>query len=199
MAKIINFMERLGKESTNLITAKPLEFRHASWRNPHFIQMLKIQSIQLERQRRAIGQDEDLQSTDLVGYVLLKKGLAHAIQGLYLSRHNEETMRKIYYLAGLMDCMINQVNALLRTDLIFDIYQKITTLKNSLNVHWYGEMDQVLFPLDQSFFDFHQYREGLKNTKTMKDLYTQIQKGTDTMFDILSSEYTFYTPGRGSS
>jgi hypothetical protein len=199
MAKIINLMERLGKESSNLITSKPWEFRHASWRNPHFIQMLKIQSIQLERQRKAIGQGDDLQSTDLVGHVILKKGLAHTIQGLYLSRHNEETMRKIYYLAGLIDCMINQVNALLRTDYIFDIYQKVTTLKKILNVHWYGEMDHVLFPLDQSYFDFRQYREGLKNTKTMKDLYSQIQKGTNTMFDILSSEYTFYTPGRGSS
>jgi hypothetical protein len=199
MAKIINLMERMGKESPNLITSRPWEFRRAGWRNPYFIQMLRTQAVQFEKQRKAIAHSDDLQSMDLVGHVILKNGLAHTIQGIYLSRDNEETMRKIYYLAGLIDCMINQVNPLLRTDFIFDIYQKVTTLKRILNVHWYGDMDQVLFPLELAYFDYRGYKDALKSAKTMKELYSEIRNGTDRMFDILSSEYTFYTPGGLSS
>ncbi|MBN1849641.1 MAG: hypothetical protein JW932_13770 [Deltaproteobacteria bacterium] len=199
MAKIINFMERLEKESHNLITSKPWEFRRADWKTPYFIQMLKTQAIQYEKQRKAMGENNDLQSTAFTGYNMLKKGLAHTIQAIYLSRNNEESMRKIYYLAGLIDCMINQVNPLLRTDFIFDIYQKVTTLKKILNVHWYGDMDQVLFPLEGAFYDYGNYRETLKGAKTMKELYSRIREGTDRMFDVLSSNYTFYAPGRSPS
>lgn len=199
MAEIINLMEKRGKESQNVITARPWEFRRAGWKNPYFIQILKTQAIQYEKQRKVMGESDGLQSTEPTGYNILRNGLAHTIQAMYISRNNEETMRKIYYLAGLIDCMINQVNPLLRTDFIFDIYQKVTTLKRILNVHWYGEMDQVLFPLDGALFDYHNYKNVLKGSKAIKDLYSQIRKGTDSMFDVLSNEYTFYTPGRSSS
>ena len=197
MAKIINLMERFEKEPDNIITSKPWEFRRVAWKSKFFIQMLKIQSIRFEKQKRAIVQKGNARNDDIPPHVILDGGLAHTIQGLYMSRHNEEKMREIYYLSGLIDCMINQVNPLLRTDLISDIYQKVTTLKRILNIHWYGEMDRVLFPLEPELFNHIQYKERLKNRKTMKELYLEIRKGTDEMFDILSAEYTFYTPGRG--
>ncbi len=197
MAKIINLMERRGKDQDNLIILKPWEFRKALWKGKHFIQMEKSQSILLERHRKELNQKGLIWPQDLPSHLILKNGLAHTIQSIYLFMHNEVKMRDIYYLAGLIDCMINQVNPLLRTDYIADIYQKVTTLKKILNIHWYGDMDQVLFPLDVELFNHLHYQAQLKEAKTMKALYAQIRQGTDEMFGILSSQYTFYVPGRG--
>jgi hypothetical protein len=197
MAKIINLMERLEKDQDNLIIRKPWEFRRAFWQNKYFVQMQKFHSIRLERHRKEINLGGSIRSQDLPPHIILKNGLAHTIQNIYLSRHNEVKMRETYYLAGLIDCMINQVNPLLRTGYIADIYQKVTTLKKILNIRWYGDMDQVLFPLGVEFFNLLQYQEQLKEAKTMKALYSQIRQGTNEMFDILSSQYTFYVPGRG--
>jgi len=124
--------------------------------------------------------------------------MAYTIQGIYINRNNERNMREVYYLAGLMDCMINQINPLLRTDLIRDIYKKAMDLKRILNLNWYGQIDQVLFPIDIRFYNQLEYREALSRARTMKDLYGFIREGTDEMFDILSLEYIFYTPGRGA-
>jgi len=122
--------------------------------------------------------------------------MAYTIQALFASRANEEKMREVYYLAGLMDCMINRVNPLLRTDLIRDMYKKVATLKSILNTDWYGSVDQILFPLDPRLYNPSEYVECLSKAETMKDLYAVIRDGTDEMFDILSLEYVFYTPGR---
>lgn len=197
MAKIINLMERLEKDQDNLIILKPWEFRKALWKSKHFIQMQKFQSVRLERHRKEINQRGAIRPQDLPPHVILKNGLAHTIQSIYLSRHNEVKMREIYYLAGLIDCMINQVNPLLRTQYIADIYQKVVTLKKILNIHWYGDMDQVLFPLGVDAFNHLKYQAQLKEAKTMKALYSQIRHGTGEMFDILSLQYTFYVPGSG--
>ena len=107
-------------------------------------------------------------------------------------------MREVYYLAGLMDCMINRVHPLLRTENIGEMYKKIITLKTLLSANWYGSLDQVLFPLDVHFYDDGEYRDRLSRATNMKELYHVIREQTDDMFDILSLEYVFYTPGRGS-
>ncbi|NIR13824.1 MAG: hypothetical protein GWN86_07680 [Desulfobacterales bacterium] len=70
-------------------------------------------------------------------------------------------------------------------------------LKNELNVNWYGELDQVLFPLDEQYYSAVEYRQTLSSAKSMKELYQLIREGIDEMFDILSLEYVFYSPGRG--
>lgn len=119
------------------------------------------------------------------------------MQAAFAYRENEEKMREVYYLAGLIDCMINRVNPLLRTDLIRELYRKVMTLKSLLDMNWYGSLDEVLLPLDERFFSTLRYRERLSGARTMKAMYRIIRKGTDGMFDSLSLEYVFYTPGRG--
>jgi hypothetical protein len=123
--------------------------------------------------------------------------MAYTIRGLYQYRNEESKMRQVYYLAGLIDCMINQVSPLLRTDLIRDIYKNVMALKGALNVNWYGQMDQVLFPIDDHLYSETDYQGSLSRAGSMKELYELIREGADEMFDILSLEYTFYTPGRG--
>lgn len=127
----------------------------------------------------------------------LHGGMSFTIRSMYINRMNEERMREIYYLVGLTDCMINQVHPILRTDLLRDMYKKVFALKKSLKVHWHGNLDQVLLPIDVEFFDDISYRTSLSKAITMKELYEAIREGTDEMFDILSLEYTFFIPWTG--
>lgn len=197
MGKVIQLKEKLETPPGNLITLRPWEFRRAYWESRHFIQMLRSQSAELERHRVEINKRGNKRIWHLPAHFVIKGSMAYTIGGIYRYRNNEEKMREVYYLAGLIDCMINQVNPLLRTDLIGDIYQKVFTLKKILNVNWYNHMDQVLFPLDSRFYNHLDYRGRLSRAKTMKEFYHLIREGTDEMFDILSLEYVFYTPGRG--
>jgi len=188
MAKIIEFKKRVEVDPEKLISSEPWEFRRAGCENSYFIQILRSHLVGSERVRRDLPQSP---------HYVLKGGMAHTIHSVYSYRNSKEKMRELYYLAGLIDCMINQVSPLLRTDLIRDIYRKVTTLKRVLAVNWYGHMDQVLLPVDDRYFSWIEYREGLLGAKTMKDLYLLIREGTERMFDVLSSEYVFFTPGRG--
>jgi hypothetical protein len=70
-------------------------------------------------------------------------------------------------------------------------------MKEALNIHWYGPIDQVLLPIDFQLHNEFEYRALLKNACTMKELYEAIRRGTDEMFDILSLEYVFYCPHVG--
>jgi hypothetical protein len=116
---------------------------------------------------------------------------------MYNYRENEEKMREVYYLMGLVDCMINQVNPILRTDLIRAIYKEVFKLREALKVHWYGPITQILLPLDSMFYNEFEYKALVSSAGTMKDLYRVIREGTEEMFDILSLEYVFYCPSAG--
>ncbi len=197
MAQIIRLKEKEGGPPDNLIASEPWEFRKADWETKHFIQMLKSQSAKLEAHRKEIYQRGDKGVWHLPGHFTLRGGMAYTIHAIYKNRNNERKMREVYYLAGLIDCMINQVNPLLRTDLIRDMYKKVIALKNELNTNWYGQLDQVLFPVDDQYYSAIEYRQTLSRAKSMKELYHRIREGIEEMFDILSLEYVFYSPGRG--
>lgn len=106
-------------------------------------------------------------------------------------------MRGVYYLTGLMDCMINQVSPILRTDILRAMYKKVFEMREEFSVNWYGPLDQILIPIEPQFFNDSEYRSSLNKAKTMKELYLAIRKGTDEMFDILSHEYLFFCPKMG--
>ena len=197
MAEIINLRERIKKAPDNLIISKPLEFRKADWDNSFFLQMRKSQAEMFEVHRNEIYREVKKSIYSLPVHFVLKGEMSHTIKSIYINRDNKEKMIEIYYLAGLIDCMVNQVSPLLRTDLIKEIYKKISTLKSVLCVNWYGNIDQVLFPIDSEFFNMRVYRTNLEQADTVKRLYGIIRQGTLEMFKTLSREYVFYTPGRG--
>ena len=189
MGEIINLQDKLQRPPGTLISSKPWEFRRASWKTPYFIQMLRSLSEKLEYQQNG--------SHTTPPHFSLKGGMACTIQAMYANRHDDEEMRETYYLIGLTDCMINQVNPILRTDLLRAMYKKVFAMKEALNIHWHGTLDQVLFPIDYQFYDELAYRSSIRKAETMKELYTAIKRGTDEMFDILSLEYVFYCPWIG--
>jgi len=197
MAKILKFKEVAGVPPDNVITLKPWEFRTADWESRQFIQMLKSQSAKLEKHRKE-AYEKGCRVSQMPPHFVLKGSMAYTVQGVYSYRTNEAKMREVYYLAGLIDCMINRVAPLLRTHVIKDIYKKVMTLKTLLNMTWYSTFDQVLFPLDSQFFNEYEYRNRISEASSAHELYRLIREGTDEMFDILALEYTFYTPARGA-
>jgi len=197
MAKVLPFQERPGRLPDNLITLKPFEFRRAGWESAYHVQMLKSQAERLEKHRKQVFEKGGSGVWHLPPHFVLRGGMGSTIRGLYHFRENEVSMREVYYLAGLVDCMINRVSPILRTAHIDELYGKVTTLKHILNVNWYGSIDHVLLPLDTLCFNDVAYRETLSGAMSMKALFRSIREGTDEMFDILSLEYCFYTPSRG--
>ena len=197
MGKIIRLRDKTRELPDNLITKAPWEFRRAEWQTSHFIQISRHYSEKLQRQRTEICRQEDKGILTIPSHHILKGGLAYTIRAVFACRENEEKMREVYYFIGLMDCMINQVNPILRTDLVRALYKKVFAMKETFNIHWYGPLDQVLLPIDSRYYNSVEYRSSLKTAQTMKDLYLAIRKGTDKMFDILSLKYVFYCPGMG--
>ncbi len=195
MGKVLKFKEGTGSPPDNVIALKPWEFRSADWGSRNFIQMLKSQSAKLEKHRAEVY-ERGTTVSELPPHFVLDGSMAHTIQGIYSYRDSEERMREVYYLAGLIDCMINRVTPLLRTEVIKDIHKKVLTLKSLLNVNWYGSLDQVLLPLDSSFFNEFEYRNKIAAACSVKELYRFIREETGEMFDILAAEYSFYTPGK---
>ena len=199
MARIIDLEARRNRPPDNLITSRPLEFRRAGWDNTDFVIMLRSQSELLEKRRGENLREGRPGVQSLPPHFVLRGSMAYTARGLYLHKENEETMRDVYYLAGLVDCMINQVSPLLRTNVIRAMYRKVSTLKQTLNVNWYGPIDQVLFPLDSRFFNFAEYRNALTNAGNLQQLYRAVREGIERMFAILAGEYVFYTPGMGEN
>ncbi len=197
MGEIISLKDKFRKTDDNVISWKPWQFRKADWGSSHFIQMLNSQSAELERHRREVRKKGESTVRSLPPHFLLKGGMAYTIRAIYACRENEQRMREIYYLTGLMDCMINQVNPILRTDLLRAMYKKVFTMKEKLKIHWYGPLDQVLLPVDFQFYSEQEYSALLNRAATLKELYEAIMQGTNEMFDILSLEYAFYCPSSG--
>jgi hypothetical protein len=194
VGKVLPFKE---SPPGNVITLKPWEFRAADWESRHFIQMLKSQSAELETHRKEVY-DRGKTLSQLPPHFVLSGSMGYTIQGLFLYRTNEAKMRQVYYLAGLIDCMINRVTPLLRTDTIKDIYKKVMTLKAMLDMSWYTSFDQVLLPVDSHLYNEFEYKNRLSRAENAPELYRLIREGTDEMFDVLGLEYTFYTPRRGT-
>jgi len=198
LGEVIQLFGETDKYLDNVIIYRPFEFRRADWETGHFIQMQRVHSVQFEAAGPKKRPREDAKKAHLPPHFELTGGLFNTILSLFSHREDEEAMREIYYLTGLTDCIINQVNPVLRTDLLRDIYRRIFKMKERLRVSWYGRpIDKVLLPLDESLFSFALYRENLSSAQTMKELYAAIKKGTDEMFDILSANYVFYCPSGG--
>ena len=197
MAKIINLADRRNQPPDNVLTLTPWEFRRLGWKTSSFIQMTKSASSTLEGMRKEHFIKGEKAICQLPSHFPLTGGMSYSIMGIYANRHHKTRMKEVYYLIGLMDCMINQVNPILRTDLIRAIYKKVFLMKRELNIHWYGSLDQLLLPIDPQFFNEEEYKYSLNNADTLEALYQAIRHGIDSMFEILSLEYVFYCPSVG--
>ena len=189
MGDLIRLEDRVKGSARGIISSGPWEFRKPPWRTLYFTQMLRVFLEETPCDSKTFPQ--------MPPHFVLKGGLAYTILSMYANRKNEKEMREIYYLIGLMDCMINQVNAILRTDLLRSMYKQVFAMKEKLNLHWHGTLDRVLLPIDSRLFNDLEYRSLLNRAGTMKELYQTIRQGTETMFDTLALNYVFFCPGGG--
>jgi len=194
MAQVIDISSRTGKYLHNVVASEPLEFRQPDWGTSVFVQMLRSDAREFERRRQQHPRSAGRGPDRLPPHFSLRDGTASTIRAMFVYRDLEPRMREVYLLAGLIDCMINRVSPILRTALLRDMYKKIFMMKKDLGVTWHGPLDQVLLPIDPLFFNAGRYQAALRTATTMKEVYEEIRKGTEEMFDILSLKYVFYLP-----
>jgi hypothetical protein len=190
MGEVIHIQDRFRRlPPGDLITSGPWEFRTGCWRTPFFVQV-----------RRPLAEKMEVAGDPVAStppHFSLSRGLGSTIQAMYANRLDEDRMRETYYLVGLTDCMINQVNPVLRTDILRSMYKKVFAMKADYNLHWHGSMDQVLLPIDTGLYNEAAYRAAIQRAASLKELYWTIRKGTDEMFDTLAHEYVFFCPSVG--
>jgi hypothetical protein len=188
MGKLLQFKKGDASQD-NLITAHPMEFRRARWSSTNFIQMRKSLSERYEKEF-----DSKLQNTTIPPHFVLNMGLEYTISALFYYRNSPEVMKEVYFLAGMVDLLINKVCPILRTDLIRGLYNKVFELRNKLNIFWVGPINQVLLPIEPDLYDESRYRASLHGLKNLKDLYAFLMEESQEMFLILCKEYVFYCP-----
>jgi len=147
MARIIPLPVRHQERESNIIAARPLEFRKACRPSTYFIQIPRTRTQEFEAHCRWDWAGAAPVAGICRGWEL-RCGQERTIRYLFINRENEESMHRVYYLAGLVDCMINQINPLLRTDLLRGLYKEVFALKRALDMDWSGRLDKVLLPIE---------------------------------------------------
>ena len=103
-------------------------------------------------------------------------------------------MRRLYWLAGLMECVTKAPSPVLRTDLVRRFFKIINEEREKLNVSWKGNVRDFLLPLHPEHYDPGVFMDTISNASSLKDLLAGIEKETNSQFDILADSYVFYVP-----
>jgi hypothetical protein len=188
MADIIDFSSRLKSEK-NLIAAAPLEFRIGGWLTVSAILCTREESAKLEAQRRKAA------SVSIVpSHFRLDGGYHWTSLWLLRFRKDEQKMRRLYRLAGLMECVTKAPSPVLRTDLVRRFFKIINEEQEKLNVSWKGNAVEFLLPLLPEHYDMSVFREVVRNASSLKALLVGIEEEANCQFDVLAGCYVFYVP-----
>ncbi len=194
MADIIDLMDR-NDTRDNLITASPLEFRVGDRHTGHVMMCTKRESEKYEAHRReAFATPGHQYIAFLPNHFTLDGGAHYTIQGLIRHRKDEGLMRRVYRLAGLMECVTNVSSPILRTDLLRRVYKSILDEREALGVIWRGSVNHFLLPLHPDFHNPNLFHHNLSRAESLKALLQAIEDETNAQFDVLSYYYVFYLP-----
>jgi hypothetical protein len=194
MADILDFTPK-SKATGNLIVATPLEFRRGDWHGGFAMLCTRQESLRYEEHRADALRYPNHSHLRLVPeHVSLANGYHYTVLGLFRYRHDEVMMRRVYHLAGLMECVMNAPSPVLRTDLLRRFYQSIMEEREALNMVWRGDVKHFLLPLDPSVYILDQFFQSIANARSLKELYSRIHAETNAQFDLLNRWYVFYLP-----
>jgi hypothetical protein len=194
MANVID-ITRKGKQLDNLITASPLIFRHGDWHGGFAMLCTREAAVRYETHREAaLGRSGHGHIAMVPNHVSLAGGYHYTVLGLVRYREDEAMMRRVYRLAGLMECVVGIPSPVLRTDLLRRFYQSIIEEREALNVVWKGDVQHFLLPLNPEHYNFNRFPHAVANAESLKELYSVISTETDTQFDVLSRSYVIYLP-----
>jgi len=194
MADVIDLSRRLpGRD--NLITATPLEFRRGDWRGGHALMCTRAESVRFEKHRlEALSRPGHEHIGFVPNHFTLENGCHFTALGLFRYRADQTLMRRVYRLAGLMECVTNAPSAILRTDLLRRFYQNILSERDSLEVVWRGNVQHFLLPLHSELYNPNLFFQHIASCESLKDLFAAIEKETNSQFDIIAKNYVIYVP-----
>ena len=194
MAELID-LTRKFQNLENIIASQPLEWRRGDWFTGHAMMCTREESKRFEAHRLEAYQVEGHKHIGFVpNHFKLDDGYHYTVMGLFHHRDDEAMMRRVYTLAGLMECVTNIPSPILRTDLLRRVYQSIMEERDLLGVVWRGHVRHFLLPLHTEFYNPNRFQHHIVSAKSLKDLYQAIQGETDTQFDRLVECYVFYLP-----
>lgn len=192
MADIIDLSSRF-KPGHNLIAMSPLEFRKGQWLSGTAILCTREESAKLESQRKKATPDRPLM-TLVPNHRTLDGGYHYTCLWLFRFREDETRMRRLYRLAGLMECVTKAPSPVLRTDLVRRFFKIINEEREKLNVSWRGNVRSFLLPLRIEHYDQGVFLAAMSAAPSLKELLGGIERETDSQFDILAKHYVFYVP-----
>ncbi len=192
MADIIDLTSRF-KTGHNLIAVSPLEFRKGEWLSGSAILCTREESEKLETQRRKSTPDKPLM-TLVPDHQRLDGGYHYTCLWLFKLREDEKRMRRLYRLAGYMECATGAPSPVLRTDLVRRFFKIINEEREKLDVSWKGHIKSFLLPLRTEHYDPAVFMDAVGGAPTLKELLAGIEYETDSQFDILAANYVIYVP-----
>lgn len=192
MADIIDLTSRLNPVH-NLIAVSPLEFRKGEWLSGSAILCTREESEKIESQRKKSIPDRPLM-TLVPNHRVLDGGYHYTCLWLFRLRDDEKRMRRLYRLAGLMECITSAPSPVLRTDLVRRFFKIINEEREKLGVSWKGNVRSFLLPLRIEHYDRAVFFEAVSSAPSLKELLDGIERETDSQFDILAANYVFYVP-----
>ncbi len=192
MADIIDLSTRL-KPGNNLIVAHPLEFRRGDWLAGSAILCSRQESAKFEARRVKAPQDRPFISP-VPNHLTLDGGYYYTAVWLFRFREDEPRLRRLYYLAGLMECITRAPSPVLRTDLVRRFFKIINEEREKLGVAWKGHVHNFLLPLYPEHYNPNTFLNAIQDAPSMKDLLERIEEQTNAQFEILGAHYVFYVP-----
>jgi hypothetical protein len=194
VADIIDLKER-QRPPENLITLHPLELRRGDWKLGAAMMVKRGESARYEMHRlEAFSRQGHAHVAQVPNHFAIEDGCHYTLMGLYRCRHDEALMRRVYRLAGWMECVTNAPSPILRTDLLRRFYKSILEEREALNVVWRGNVRYFLFPIHVEYYNPNLLAHRVSKTESLKELYAVIEEETDQQFDILTEHYVFYIP-----
>jgi len=193
MAELIDFFEK--KKASTLITAHPVEFRWGEWASGPAWLCARSESEKFEAHRLAAHRLPGHSHLRwLPNHVKLDGGSHYTILALFRYRTDADAMRRVYRLAGMMECVTRGVSPVLRSDLLRRIYETILEERAALQVVWRGSVDRFLLPLYLHHGVVERLLARVTLLESLKELFSVIDEETGIQFDLLATEYVVYVP-----
>ena len=194
MADVIKISNRWPNHE-NLIDQHPLEFRKGEWHTGYAMMCTRQESERYENHRTEAYRSPGHQHIAYVpNHILLDGGYHYTILGLFRHRSAETAMRRVYRLAGWMECVTNAPSAILRTDLLRSFYKSILAERDDLNTVWRGHVQHFLLPIHPHLQNPNTLLQKIATAESLKELYQAIESEANAQFEILMHSYVFYLP-----
>ncbi len=193
MAEVIDLVQR--KKASTLVTAYPVEFRWGEWTSGTAWLCARSESEKFEAHRLEARRHPGHSHIQwLPNHVKLDGGSHYTAKALFRYRDDEGAMRRIYRLAGMMECVTRGVSPVLRSDLLRRLYDAILEERKALQVVWRGSVDRFLLPLYLHHGVVERLLARLMPLESLKELFVVIDQETAFQFNLLASDYVIYVP-----